>query len=472
MNKKILIILLTVFFCLGLTFTAKSATFTVNNNGDTDDSNTTDNLCLDSSGNCTLRAAIQQANETAGNDTINFSLTTPATITLTINDRIMVDSAMADTVTINGPSPRLLTIDRASNVDFGTFELLSGTLNISGVKFINNNQTVLTNVFGTVSLNQTDFTNNLGSCVVSFDVAVSMSVANSLFNNNGTDTNTPGSAIENRTPLTVTNSTFINNKASNGGALNNQMGGVAVLTNVTVTGNQSSDGGGLINFEPAAAVKLRNSLVAGNTATSPSSGYDLSGSFTSLGNNLIGDNRNSNGFTHGVNSDKVGTQAAPLNALLSSLANNGGPTNTVSLLSGSPAYNSGNNCVTSLTCASDNPPQVLTSDQRGTGFGRMQGGIVDIGAYESVLTAAGVNISGRVLNSRGRGINNVRLSLTSTNGETRYTQTNVFGYYQFQDITVGEVYIVSVAAKRFTFAVNSQVIYVTDEISDLNFMAQ
>jgi hypothetical protein len=102
----------------------------------------------------------------------------------------------------------------------------------------------------------------------------------------------------------------------------------------------------------------------------------------------------------------------------------------------------------------------------------MQGGIVDIGAYESVLTAAGVNISGRVLNSRGRGINNVRLSLTSTNGETRYTQTNVFGYYQFQDITVGEVYIVSVAAKRFTFAVNSQVIYVTDEISDLNFMAQ
>ncbi len=63
---------------------------------------------------------------------------------------------------------------------------------------------------------------------------------------------------------------------------------------------------------------------------------------------------------------------------LAPLANNGGPTQTMSLLPGSPAFNAGNNAV------------VLTSDitdQRGAGFARINGGTVDIGAFEVLNTA-------------------------------------------------------------------------------------
>lgn len=65
---------------LGLmTNTALAATFTVNLTGDQSDSSTLDNVC-DTDGNfangiqCTLRAAIQQANARAGADTINFAI--------------------------------------------------------------------------------------------------------------------------------------------------------------------------------------------------------------------------------------------------------------------------------------------------------------------------------------------------------------------------------------------------------------
>src|ERR671926_346430 len=58
-----------------------ATTFTVNSAGDGADANLADNVCNDGGGNCTLRAAIQQANATAGTDTINFSVT--GTINLT-----------------------------------------------------------------------------------------------------------------------------------------------------------------------------------------------------------------------------------------------------------------------------------------------------------------------------------------------------------------------------------------------------
>lgn len=57
-----------------LVFTSPAATFTVNSTGDGADSNTSDGVCDDGTGNCTLRAAIQQANASAGADMITFSL--------------------------------------------------------------------------------------------------------------------------------------------------------------------------------------------------------------------------------------------------------------------------------------------------------------------------------------------------------------------------------------------------------------
>jgi len=61
---------------------ASPDTITVDSTGDGGDSNTADGVCDDGSGNCTLRAAIEQANADAGTDTIEFDIagTGPHTI--------------------------------------------------------------------------------------------------------------------------------------------------------------------------------------------------------------------------------------------------------------------------------------------------------------------------------------------------------------------------------------------------------
>ena len=76
-------------------------------------------------------------------------------------------------------------------------------------------------------------------------------------------------------------------------------------------------------------------------------------------------------------SNLIGTTADPLNPMLGALANNGGPTQTMALLPGSPAIDAGSNAL--AVDANGNP---LTTDQRGAGFPRIVGGTVDIGAYE------------------------------------------------------------------------------------------
>jgi hypothetical protein len=90
------------------------------------------------------------------------------------------------------------------------------------------------------------------------------------------------------------------------------------------------------------------------------------------------------GFVHAVNSDKVGTVAAPIDPMLGALQNNGGQTDTRTLLSGSPAKDAGNMCVTNSNCGGVNPPTaLLLTDQRGTDFPRNYESGVDIGAFES-----------------------------------------------------------------------------------------
>ena len=86
-------------------------------------------------------------------------------------------------------------------------------------------------------------------------------------------------------------------------------------------------------------------------------------------------------------------------------------------------------------------------------------------------TAAGVTVSGRVQTEYGSGIRNVRVTLVPATGPRREVVTGSFGYFQFEDVAVGETYILSVAAKRYQFAAPVRVITVTDEISGLDFTA-
>jgi hypothetical protein len=117
---------------------------------------------------------------------------------------------------------------------------------------------------------------------------------------------------------------------------------------------------------------------------------DLYGSVTSLGYNLIGNPTGSGGFAAPL--DLIG-----LDSLLAPLGNHGGPTETMALLPGSPAIDTGSNAL--AVDATGNP---LTTDQRG--FARIVNGTADIGAFESrgfTLSVAGGNNQQAIVNSDG-----------------------------------------------------------------------
>lgn len=64
-------------------------------------------------------------------------------------------------------------------------------------------------------------------------------------------------------------------------------------------------------------------------------------------------------------------------------------------------------------------------------------------------SAAYASVTGRVTTSDGRGVKGARIDLlnASTN-EVRYVTTNSFGYYTFQDLRVGDFYVVSIPTGR------------------------
>ena len=82
---------------------AASTTFVVNRNGDAPDNNLADTKCDTSSASgkqCTLRAAIQEANDTAGPDLINFNITSASKVIAPASPL----PAITETVNLNGNS--------------------------------------------------------------------------------------------------------------------------------------------------------------------------------------------------------------------------------------------------------------------------------------------------------------------------------------------------------------------------------
>jgi hypothetical protein len=385
-----------------------------------------------------LRSAINFANGSTGDDTINFdpALTSggPATITLA--------SALPDilsNITINGPGANLMTVSgnhasRVFNISSGTVKLDSLTIangKVSGDPGINfgggiANSGTLTLSNSTLSNNSAsggDGITNAGGGIINFGT---LTITGSTLSGNSASgggsnfgSNNFGGGIANVGSLTITgstlsgnslsgvigpnggggggggianfngsliiiNSTLSNNSASGGNS--NIGGGIFIINgsstiiNSTLSGNSVSgginDGGGIYNN---GNVKTRNTIIAGNTS---GIGPDVFGMFTSQGHNLIGKSDDSSGFINGMNNDQVGTIAMPLDPMLGSLQNNGGPTQTMALQMNSPAINAGDDCVTDAAHCGDANITQLTTDQRGTGFLRKSGAHVDIGAFE------------------------------------------------------------------------------------------
>jgi hypothetical protein len=166
---------------------------------------------------------------------------------------------------------------------------------------------------------------------------------------------------------TISNSTFANNTAM-GEGVDTTAGGISStlsleISNSTISGNSTAHGGagGIRQQGGAFTFTMRNTIVAGNSSVSGVP--DLSGSLTSSGYNLIGSRQGGSGFDP--------TDLLNVDPLLGPLQDNGGPTQTMALLGGSPALNTGD------------PAQLGVADQRGV----VRRGAVNIGAYQASASA-------------------------------------------------------------------------------------
>ena len=290
-----------------------------------------------------LRQAIA---DVVNGDTINFdSSLNGQTITLTTGELLVNKN-----ITINGPGSDNLIVDgnHASRV-FHVSRWITAT--ISGLTIANGDAGV---DHGGGGIQNDHATLLVDNCTVSGNYAA----WGGGVHNDGSNSSAS---------LTVSNSTISGNSASSaGGILMMAADGGATLTisNGTVSGNSAAFyGGGIFNegHFGSATVMLTNSTFSGNSAglagnsigndanpgnatlvigntilNAGASGehiYNSGGTYTSLGYNLSNDN--AGGFLTSPG-DHINT--APM---LGPLQDNGGPTFTHELLSGSPAIDAG-----------------------------------------------------------------------------------------------------------------------------------
>ncbi len=299
--------------------------------------------------NCTLRQAIIA---TSPGDTINFAAGI-TTITLTSGE-LLVDKNL----TINGPGANLLTVVRDFFFpDFRIFRVTSGaTVTISDLTIKSGRvagSSSLTGAGGGVYNDHSNVT--LNRCTLLFNAATFGGAVSSNGTSGGTATMVVngcafiqnrafevGGAIHNTglsgsAALTVSNCTLSGNLATSSGAPNGAGGaaynfhGSLILNNTTLSNNTADlSPGGIFNVGSGATLRIASSILhAGSGANLLNS----SGTVTSLGFNLSSDN--GGGFLTGTG-DQINT-----NPQLGPLQNNGGPTETHALLSGSPAIEAG-----------------------------------------------------------------------------------------------------------------------------------
>jgi len=226
---------------------------------------------------------------------------------------------------------------------------------------------------GAVSMSSTVLDSNIVSLAgggLNHSGAQSLTIVDSTLSNNRATFN--GGALNldptpSRPPIQLQNTTVSGNTASGrGGGLSLGSNAQVALNNVTVVNNSVANTGGGLSNEFGGSLALQNTIVAGNTATT---GSDIDGLVTSLGNNLVQDRGSSSGYIAADLPDGMNPQLLPL-------ADNGGLTQTHALRGFSPAVNGGNSNAT------------LTG-QRGLNAVDVR----DIGAYE-LDNALNVSING------------------------------------------------------------------------------
>lgn len=90
----------------------------------------------------------------------------------------------------------------------------------------------------------------------------------------------------------------------------------------------------------------------------------------------------------------------------------------------------------------------------------------------AVTTAANLSIAGRTLDAYGNPIARTRVTVQNTStGEFKTVYSNSFGAYTVNDLPAGDLYVVNVSNKRYTFPNDTQSFVLNDAVENLDFTA-
>jgi hypothetical protein len=285
----------------------------------------------------------------------------------------------------------------------GIYNNSSGAVNITNSNIINNSSG---SPFGIADANGGGISNNSTGTVTITNSNVSGNSVAAFCNNSQSRSGNGGGIYNGGGTINVINSSISSNSsfaASIGSVCFSSASGGGISTSGTVNLTKSSIAGNSAHIQPgnsnsantvggggisaSGAISVTNSIIADNQNNCDNPfggppicnsalllGPDIRGNFTSFGYNLIGKKDGSTGFANGTNNDQVGTAASAINPRLAALANNGGTTQTMALLPGSPAIDKGS------------AVGGITTDQRGLSR------TVDLSGYANAASGDGSDI--------------------------------------------------------------------------------
>ena len=268
---------------------------------------------------------------------------------------------------------------------------VTGNVSISGSTFSDNESfygggAIFAENGGSFTISSSTFSGNSsgtwGGALYMGSEAQIITITDSLFVDNSSTYG--GGAIDfdkDDQVVTINNSTFVDNTSgSDGGAIRKDRGGSLTINMSTITENSARNGGGVWFFGAASGVQadvtITGTILAGNTGTA--------GAVDDLGtvDNAVSPVATISDSILGVveatitvtASSNIDATASGFVLGLDALADNGGATETMALLTGSPAIDAGPATVPTFTGNG--------FDQRGTPYVRVYNGQSDIGAFE------------------------------------------------------------------------------------------
>ncbi len=294
-----------------------------------------DGVCEGANGECNLRAAIMEANQSnidsisLGNAIFSLSLTGPVSPDSGYGDLDIEQSLL---IVGNGPENTFIDaagIDRVFDVwpgavlELNNLSVIGGLTSVetgvngAGIRIQNNGRLILRNT----TIRNNDAIGSGGAIYNQSTLPNSLTIRNSTLSANSAS---GGSGIVSSGGGTLKNTTISANQSSagDGGGLL-LTGGELVLTQVTVASNTATRGGGIVSAN-GAQVTLRNSLLGDNHSVNGPDCYVDGGTIVSEGGNLIAQ-------TAGCAINLSSSDRSEVSSGLLPMTNNGGGTQTHAL---------------------------------------------------------------------------------------------------------------------------------------------